>query len=803
MFKGLRKKASILSLSSTSSASTQSTQQDGANYPKVLKEVQDFEVALKAMDYLLDDRSDEGIKLLKECSEKSARDPSDQPASIYNLALGVMEFIEATLGFEADLMERAHKTLSSSETACLANSKYNTKHQLATSNIYPPGTEFQVTYAELTLLNALIMLLTENNGVLESAKALYKLRKAYQTLDHIFNKVKELESLFNENLERIRKEAATNPNSANLSTVDLPGYKLDTESSASLPQDLKLMKELEKVYQMRKSRVEGTNLGNHTGQVDLFQQLDHSSSDSFPSTTSSMISTSSSSTAPKHDNHLHVSTIDEFIHSGVQLCFGILQVVLSLIPPAIGRVLSIVGFRGDKEAGLKMLWRTAITSRNIHGELALMTLLFFYDGPVQFIDLGFQLPSQRDENIKNVLSIEQKTTISDSELNKILQNPTLYTPQLLTKVRKFFPHNALWILQEGRTLAGQGKLEQAIQVMQDFTDNPENKIQMKQIEALLVFDRAMLYAFHHDFEKAARDFIYLIDINSWSKGVYLFMAASCYLEQYRMIKMGLIEVSESEKPEMLQKFADLAKTYFDLAPTYVPGHGINATGKKGGIGGGNKQLPFDKFLLRKLRHIEANQKANPDLQFVDCIGTSLIHELMYFWNGYNRMTERELKISLKLLGYSAPKEKEYSANSDSATYYKIDETLDEAMIRAFLQGIALRGIGKVAEGLSLLDTEVIGKYVISEYPQFRFTKMTYSPYLYPTALSERAMFVWTLRTSIGGELDIKQALLECKNWLKKGSEVGDGDYELSNRTGFKIKAAEDSLDEIDRKANKH
>ena len=194
-----------------------------------------------------------------------------------------------------------------------------------------------------------------------------------------------------------------------ISTVDLPGYSSQTSSTSSLPQDISLMKNLEKIYLMRKSRIEGATLANNVNpeRVNLFEDLnssltlakqsnpkyeeqrvdnannnnnshdvgedDSSSSDneycdaleefdiedtlnlpppqihSSAQSVLSSIETSPSLAQNASDNHLHVSTIDEYIHSGVQLCFGILQVVLSLIPPAIGKVLSIVGFRGDRK----------------------------------------------------------------------------------------------------------------------------------------------------------------------------------------------------------------------------------------------------------------------------------------------------------------------------------------------------------------------------------------------------------------------------------------------------------------------
>lgn len=886
MFKGLRKKASALLLYSQPSRPS-GTANDPSSYDKILKQVHDFEIAFKAMDYLLDDRTQEGIDLLQEQLNKHEKAESEQPAAIFPLALGVMEFIEATLGFEPEVMERAHQTLSDAETASLNNAKYNVRHQLGTSHIYPPGTEFQVTYAELTLLNALLMLLQESNGVVEGAKALFKLRKAYQTLDSIYKKIKELEPIFNKNLAKLKKEALLQHEgiSASVSTVDLPGYRspsLIGGSSASLPQDVKLLKNLEAVYQMRKSRIEGTSLidpsqvqnvnmyattssselsssvvsaansvtGGIGGRPDSprthtlsqnakFRNPNSSSADdefddddddefsdasdsfhsfgnlSIPHRTHKSSSLNNSQTLDKaesvisgansssislrnsdhEDNHMHVSTVDEYIHSGVQLCFGILQVVLSLIPPTIGKVLSIVGFKGDRVTGLKMLWRTAITSRNIHGELALLCLLVFYDGPVQFIDDGYQLPGQEDSNVTDVISIDKKSNISEEELEMILKNPALYTPQLLTKARGYFPHNALWLLQEGRMLAAQGQLVKAASLMQSFTDNPQTKINMQQVEALLIFDRAMLYAFKHDFDEAARDFIYLLEINSWSKSIYLFFAGSCYLEKWRMIKLGLIEVENREKS--LKYYADQAELYLKKAPTYVPGHGINATNKKGGIGGGNKQMPFDKFLLRKLQHVEKRQKKYPELSFLDCFGTSPVHELVYFWNGYNRMTKNELELTLTLLGYSGSMNSDYSANNNEQKFAKLEESEDEAMIRYFFQSITLRLLNRVSEGVALLDSHVISKYVTQDSPNmpFKFIKMTYSPYLYPTALYERSMFVWLLRTS-KKSANIKEAIEECKAWLKKSESVGDGDYELSNRTGMKIKAAGDRLDQF-------
>lgn len=838
MLRGIRKKALILLLAAL-------PQPEEPSHDRVLKQVHDFETAFHAMDLLLDDRGDEGTKLLQSEQTKNAAARGD-PAAVLPLALGVMRFIEATLGFEPEVMLTAHTTLAEAEEASLAHSKHNQKLNIATSHIYPPGTEFQVTYAELTLLNALVMLLQENNSMVEQAKALLKLRKAYQILEATYKKIKESEPTFNRNLARFRKQAAH----ALVSSVDLPGFDLPDTPTGS--DDVRLMNKLEKVYQMRKSRIQGAHLGPHPSQVNLFKcesalsvtlshrlsspllerhskastrapspspflsansaflNNDDSSDDelfdaadtfaSFEDTAflrpqvplqaypESVVSVTTSISVDL-DPHLHVSTIDEFIHSGVQLCFGILQVVLSLIPPTIGKVLSIVGFKGNREVGLHMLWRTAITARNIHGELALLCLLVFYDGPIQFIDTGFHLPGQEDASIKDVLDLAGRTTVTDLEIDTILRNPNLYTPQLLAKARSLFPHNALWALQEGRVHAAQGNIDMALDLMQKFTDNPDVKIQMEQVEALLTFDRAMFYAFVHDYNKAARDYLRLLEINSWSQAVYLFAAGASYLEKWRMITMDLIPYSDAEKKkEDLKFYADKAEHYLKLAPTYVPGHGHNASKKKGGIGGSNKQMPFDKFVLRKSKQIENRQAKFKNLLFIECVGTSLIHELTYFWNGYNRMPQKDLQLLYTLLGFSA------------GEHAKFIETTDEAMIRHFFQSVALRKQGKMAEGVAILDTEVIAKYVTqdSAHLPFKFTKMTYSPYLYPTALFERANFVWEMKTKDGPTQDaLKSTVVDSILWLKKAETVADvGDYELSNRTSMRIKAASERLAQI-------
>ncbi|GME97727.1 unnamed protein product, partial [Ambrosiozyma monospora] len=175
---------------------------------KVVEEAIQIENAFKAMDFVLDDRADEGFELLKD------RDT----VPISQLAYGVIEFLEATLGFEAQAMKKAHETLSLAENQNYKAKTYAERNKLKTSFVYPIGTEFAVAYAEANLLNALLMLMSES--VVEGAKALLKLRRAYHTLDQI-----------SQNMERQNGVNGTASGLHNLSLVD--GSTTSLASSAT------------------------------------------------------------------------------------------------------------------------------------------------------------------------------------------------------------------------------------------------------------------------------------------------------------------------------------------------------------------------------------------------------------------------------------------------------------------------------------------------------------------------------------------------------------------------------------------
>ncbi|GCF00720.1 mitochondrial outer membrane protein iml2 [Zygosaccharomyces mellis] len=690
----------------------------------IVKQAYDFEVALKAMDLVLDDRVEEGLQLLKYNEPASG---SDQTVTV--LARGVIEFLEATLGFEGEAMKKAASTLSKAENLSLKSRQNAQKMDINSSSFYPPGTVYAVTYTESCLLHALVMLFSES--MVEAAKALLKLRKAYSMLQEILDAIRKVELTQKNNgglAERGSQTSFASDNS-DINFLDIP-YKLSPKEQ----QDRELLEYASQVQDMREKRICGAHIGNSPAVNRLRSELGIKAIKEIPGKETQEY------TVPFQDLDVGQATIDEFILSGVNLCFGILQVVLSLIPPAIGAVLSIVGFRGSREEGLRLVWR-ATKYRNVHGCIGLQALMFYYDGPFQFTDVDFDIPLT--------------TSVKSSEGE--MDGPTLLHPgkileNALLQSRAFFPNSALWLLNEARMLATHGRLSDAVDLM-DSID--VEKIQMRQVRTLLIFDRAIILSQMHSYERAAEDLLSLIEISDWSHAFYTYYAGACYLENWRMYQLGL---RKGESAEFCKK---RARDLIFGAPKLL--------GKKTFK---SKNLPLDRFMLRKVEQFGQIQEKLKLSDPLDAIATSPVHEIAYFYNGYNRMTQKELKLSQQLITeYHNP---------------AIDhENVDQELIKDFLFSLTLRRLGEVQQGSLLLDKKVLPHFFSIQNGKVKYIKKQEDPWLYPAAFYERALFSWKLKNMKG--------LAECKEWLTRAQNYSV-DYELSTRIGMKIKAALDRVE---------
>lgn len=294
-----------------------------------------------------------------------------------------------------------------------------------------------------------------------------------------------------------------------------------------------------------------------------------------------------------------VSEIDLFIHSGTALWYGLLQLMLSMVPPAFSKLLSLFSFRGDRETGLRLLWQATKHKENINGAMAGLITLGFHNGAIAFCDI-----------------------LTEDAL------PTERLRTLLGEMRSLYPKSMLWQLEEARMLSGERKLEQAVELA-----SRGGKSSLKQVEALRHFERSLNHMYLHHYQACADHFIECVNLNSWSHALYYYIAGSCHIELYRA-------AAQNSNTKLAEAHAKEAESLLRTCPQHI--------GKKKFMA---RQLPFDTFVGRKLSKWEARAK-DRNIPLVQAVGVSPVEEMTYFWNGYKRMSPELLQISLEKLEWS-------------------------------------------------------------------------------------------------------------------------------------------------------
>lgn len=284
-----------------------------------------------------------------------------------------------------------------------------------------------------------------NESLTESVKGFYKLRKAYITLDAIL----KMEEKFM--LERQSGQAPESTRSSESFSRSRGPGKAHTDPTLS-----------------------------HSSEDALTAQInDLNIHDSAASTASAGTSTNMLNIDP--DSDLLKNQIDVFIHSGANFCFGILLLLISMVPPAFSKLLSIIGFYGDKQRGLRMLWQ-ASKFHNLIGAIAAFAVLGYYNGFVRYCDIMSDAIPGEDGDVEGYPQERLKSLLAD--------------------MRKRFPNSQLWLLEESRMEGANKNLERALELLCG-----ENRSPLKQVEALRVFERSLNAMYLHKYELCAQSFL--------------------------------------------------------------------------------------------------------------------------------------------------------------------------------------------------------------------------------------------------------------------------------------------------------
>lgn len=419
------------------------------------------------------------------------------------------------------------KLADAEETAYACQQRAKTDPTAYRSSIYPPGSEFAICLAQSQLMMAIVGVL--NESLTESLKGFYKLRKAFVTLDAIHEAEKRYTvSKSKTDLNSIAKTSSRNSvrsrgsprvpggfdDSKNGSKESLrsnvtPSVPIIIESGADSGADGAATDgdddeefadaeeshsgvEIPRHYQGRLEtdqkraqpdlRAAKTGISTKPGlartntQVSFQDPLKPEKTSSRPRP---VLDRNDTLYQPMDllevdpESEIFSNPIDIFIHSAANLSYGMLTLMISLIPPTFGKLLLIIGFKGDRERGIRMLWQ-ASRFNNINGAMAGLMTLGYYNGLIAFSDIVRQgaLPRERCR-------------------------------ALLQRMREKYPKSRLWLLEEARMLMGEKKLERAVELV----ENADQTGALKQVEALEMFEKSMNLMYLHRFEDCAESFL--------------------------------------------------------------------------------------------------------------------------------------------------------------------------------------------------------------------------------------------------------------------------------------------------------
>lgn len=555
-------------------------------------------------------------------------------SAFHSLGGSVAMFMRAVLGFEKEIMAETAAKLADSEARSWTEYKRVQRHgNVRTgSRIYPPGTEYEMMRAQAMLMGAVVGVL--NESIVEAMKSFYKLRKALTILDGIA--AEEAKALSSGSVPTVAATAsekvaeAALDNSSNSDSDRLPAYR-ETESGLQTPSG---------------NTATSTNV---TTPEQLPSDSDFDSSR--PSTPLKLHAPATS------DRELELEDpVDVFIHSGTNMCLGLLLVILSLVPPAFSRVLSVVGFHGDRERGIHMLWKSAVHD-NINGAIAGAMLLGFYNGMLASVDI---LPHEEDYD----------------EHADAVGPPTQRCKALMAKLRASYPDSKLWRIEESRFLANDKKLDEAVQLLQ--TGRASN---MRQITGLNDFELSIDAMIMQNWELMRDSYLRCMENSDWSPSMYYYMAGCATVEVYRdAFHAG----DEAEAKRHKAKAQDLLRK----AP--------QAAGKKRLMA---RQLPMEVFLQRKIQKWEEQAKAL-GVDFIDAIGPSPAVEMIYVWNGKKRMAKRHMEQALANVGWER-------CTAGEAAVAKMRMEKDDVAICAIGTASFLQGLGRLEEAKKVLDEHVL------------------------------------------------------------------------------------------------
>ena len=317
------------------------------------------------------------------------------------------------------------------------------------------GAEYTLCIALSLMMSAVVSFLSES--VVESLRGAYKLRKSYQLLHKLYDMILEVDGIDSNGTTKVATPHYDSPEDSDDDFVDASDDLKDLATPTQLSQSVEAMSLSE-----GETKSEQISLGSTQTTPISSPSRRSSTIDRRASITT--IETFHDIPSPPSDT---ITLTDQTIYAGTLMALGSIMLLISLLPPSLSRLLSIIGFRGSRSQALSMLWKVS-SYPSPFGSLATFVLGSYYGNIVQNSD---------------IVSDEYSATggTGGATLERLHSN--------IMEVRRRYPASALWAVEEARMESIKGNLEEVVRRLSSL----KVKSQMPQIESLVVFEGA-LYA---------------------------------------------------------------------------------------------------------------------------------------------------------------------------------------------------------------------------------------------------------------------------------------------------------------------
>ncbi|KAM0321576.1 hypothetical protein ACHAQA_010066 [Verticillium albo-atrum] len=633
---------------------------------------QDVEKTFRATDKMLvmEDALAAAGLMMNDDIEGAVEALSKNDSVFHLLGIGITRFMRAVLGFEKDVMAEASTTLAECETRAWNEMKTAQRKAERHSTVYAPGTEYSLVAAQSQLMSAVVSVLHES--LTEALKGFYKLRKAYAALDAIVQAEDRVLGASSRAVPTLKRAPTDDQMPGSFDDDEFADVRATDNDGLRPADDSDEFVDAKETPGQSGTQTPLTGLSTVNGEKDDLKDglknddLDKDMERLQVQEKSKLI------LEPAADAALLTNPLDIFIHSGTNMCFGLLLIILSMVPPAMSRLLSIIGFRGDRARGVRMLW-SATRFRNVNGAVSGLVLLGYYNGLLGQADIlpPTDLPS----------SALFTGTSGDGREKDVIGIPREKCAALLADMRVRYPESRMWRLEEARRLSQDRRLRDAIKVL---STGPDAK--MRQVAALNAFEMGLFALFTGDWLLTRDTFLRCLELNDWSHCLYYYIAGCAELERYRDAVHGVDGSDEHEARRRKKKVEELWRK----APAVA--------GRKKFMA---KPLPFDVFVQRKVAKMEERAK-ELGVDLADAAASSPAWEMASLWCGMKRMNNDELEAACDGLAWER-------CTAGEAGLKKMRETPDEVAVRAVTLACVLRTLGKLDEARVLLKTDALSQ----------------------------------------------------------------------------------------------